>query len=336
MKKLQKLRLPENYQLSEDDINQTIQFDAFLNHLTDVSNSEPIYPIGIKSIGVTNQKATVTIESIESPHTYIPLLCEISTGVNLKGKRGIHTSRCIESIFTLSQRKFKTLDDFSYELACEVRKRQEADSAFAQVSGTYLQKQQTKKTNLETHDPIQLISKASVTEKKSFIITGMKVSSVTACPCTKTYTKYSTVPELKNMGLDTDQINRILGIFASGTHMQRGDTTLMVDKGNSTITYKDIYTVLDQSVHLVNELLKRPDEHDLVIRALKKPQFVEDLVREVMFNAYQSFCGKLSSEATLSVESILFDSIHSHDVHALITSTLGEIRADLEQGNNEA
>jgi GTP cyclohydrolase FolE2 len=81
---------------------------------------------------------------------------------------------------------------------------------------------------------------------------------------------------------------------------------------------------------LVYELLKRPDEHDLVIRALTKPQFTEDVVREVVFNTYQQFKHILSPTAALYAESLLLDSIHIHDVQTVINKTMGEIKNEVE------
>jgi len=330
MKKRARLRQPENYTVSEHDVENIERFHSLLNHLTDVSNSEPLHSIGINSIGVMNQKAMITIESLETPQTYVPVLCEISTGVDLWENRGIHMSRCIQSIFTLAERKFKTLDDFASELAKMVQQRQESAVGFAEVSGTYLQKQYTKKTNLASFDSLQLLSKARVAKNTTQVTTGMTVYNATACPCTKTYTKYMIVPELQAMGLDVDQINRILALTVSGTHTQRGTTTLLLEKENSPISHKDLFTVLEQSVHVVNELLKRPDEHDLVIRAVTKPQFAEDVVREVAWNAYQQFQAVLSSKAELYAESILHDSIHIHDVRTVINKTMGEIKTEVE------
>jgi GTP cyclohydrolase FolE2 len=330
MKKLPRLRQPENYTFSEREMQNIGEFGALLNHLTNVVASEPLHPIGIDNLGVTNQKAMISIASMETPQTYVPVLCEISTGTNLRENRGIHMSRCIQSIFTLAERTFPTLDDFALALAQMVREKQESETAFADVTGTYIHKRYTRKTHLASFDNLQLISKASVSANSTRLITGMKVYNATACPCTKTYTKYSIVPELQTMGLTHDQINRIVEIAIAGTHMQRGTTSLQVDKENSAISHRDLFAILEKSVHLVNELLKRPDEHDLVVRTLSKPQFTEDVVREVAYNAYQHLKDILPPTADVYIESLLQDSIHIHDVRSVIRKPLGEIKNELE------
>src|SRR5579883_1233116 len=123
-KNLPRLRQPENYTLSEQEIKNTDEYDTLLNHLTNVVASEPLYNIGINRLGVANQKAMIFIESLEVPQSYVPVLCEISTGTNLWENRGIHMSRCIQTIFDLAQRKFTTLDEYAFELAKTVREKQ--------------------------------------------------------------------------------------------------------------------------------------------------------------------------------------------------------------------
>lgn len=330
MTKLQRLNQPENYKLSEQDFEKEESFDSLLNHLTNVVESEPLHKISINKIGVFNQKEMIYIEDIEAPETYIPIPCEISVGVDLSENRGIHMSRCIQSIFALSKRKFKTLDDFAYELATTVRNEQKTETSFANVTGTYFHKRITKKTKLETHDSMEFISQVTVSDKETQIKTGLKVYHLTGCPCTKTYTKYSIVPELKKQGFTLPQIHNILEVAIAGTHMQLGTTILTINKTKKdTVTHKDLYEVLDKSLHLVNELLKRPDEHDLVVRALKRPQFTEDAAREVAFNTYQEFKNILPSNTEISIDQILKDSIHIHDVGALVKKTLGEIGKEL-------
>lgn len=327
MQKLPKLKKTEDYKLLEQDLEN---FDSFINDITNTAASDPLYNIGLNSTGISNQKVMLTIEDIEKPNVYVPVLCEVDTGIGLKETRGIHMSRCIESIFTLAKKRFKTLDDFTHELAKTVQDKQKSTSAYAEVSGIYLHKRYTQKTNLESQDTFYLLSNAVITRDKANLKTGIKAYNITACPCTQMYTKYSVVPELKSLGLNLEQINKVLDITYAGTHMQRGTMTLIVDKLSSKLTHKSLYNILDQSTHLVYELLKRPDEHDLVIRALQRPQFTEDVAREVAYNTYQRLKDILPPEAEIYVESLLNDSIHIHDVKTVIKKTLKEIKNELK------
>ncbi len=329
MKKLLKLNKPENYKLVTSDIARMENYDALLGQLTDIVISEPLHNIALNSNGITSQKSMITIKDIENPRLYQQVLCDIGIGVDLQENRGIHMSRCVQSIFELSYKKFDSLDAFAIALAESVQKKQESKKVYVDVSAMYFMKTKTKKTNLESQDHFYLISNIATSQKGVQIKTGVKAYNTTGCPCTRTYTKYSVVPALKAMGLDLEQINKILDITYSGTHMQRGTITLTIERNNAKISHLDLFKVLDKSTHLVSELLKRPDEHDLVVRVLKKPQFTEDVAREVAYNAFQAYKTKVPAQATIFVESLLHDSIHIHDVKTVIDKTFGEIQKEL-------
>jgi GTP cyclohydrolase FolE2 len=301
MNKGPKLQKPENYIISQQNLDKIDNFSNLLDRLTDIPNSEPLNKISVTSAGIHNQKAMISIKSMENPKTYVPVFCEIYTGVNLSKNRGIHMSRCIESIFSLIQKKYQSLDDLTYELASAVKNIQNSDIGYAEINGSYIHKRYTKKSLLESYDTLNLISKAVVSSKKTTQKTGMKVYHITSCPCTKAFTKYSIIPELKMMGLDLAQIRKILDTVIFGSHMQRGTTTLIIDKEKSEINALSLFEILNTSVHLVYELLKRKDEHDLVIRALQKPQFTEDVIRDVAFNSYNKFKKILSKNANIYI-----------------------------------
>jgi GTP cyclohydrolase FolE2 len=54
-----------------------------------------------------------------------------------------------------------------------------------------------------------------------------------------------------------------------------------LQNNNLVVSTRDIYNVINKSTHLIFDLLKRPDEHDLVVRVLSEPQFTEDVSRDV-------------------------------------------------------
>jgi GTP cyclohydrolase-4 len=331
MKQYTKLRQPENYELSEKDLQGIKEYDLLLDHLTDVPSSEPLHKISIDEIGIYQQKIMISIEDFEDRNTHVPILCDINVSTDLTENRGIHMSRCIESIFTLAGQQWKSLDTFTAALATRVKERQETNTGSAEVTGIYFHKRTTPKSGLVSYDRLRLLSKATVSNNDARVKTGMQVYNMTACPCTKTFTKYSIVPGLQSLGLDLQQIKQILEITATGTHTQVGETTLLLDQENSDISHKDVYEVLDQSVHLIYELLKRPDEHAFVKAAITKPQFTEDVAREVAYNAYKRFNEKLSPNASLQVESLLQDSIHIHDVRTVIKKTFADLAFELHR-----
>jgi len=317
---------PINHELRADDINET-KFDNFLENLTDVPSSMPLQPFTIDKAGIVNQDVYVKIRSLFSSQ-YVSVLCRVSMQVQLVGHRGIHMSRCEEALFQLINNKYENLEDFASELAKEIRKRQDSDVSYVGVEGQYLAKRKTKKSKLTSYDKIYLAAEVCSSRQKTSVKIGLKASNITGCPCTETYTKFSIIPALKKQGFSLEQIKKILNTTKSGTHTQRGLSTIYVDKNSRNVNHKTLYEILDKSCHLIFELLKRPDEHELVLRALTKPQFTEDVVREIVGNTL-SVLGNLPDHTRLSATSLLYDSIHIHDVYTKIDRTIGELKKEV-------
>lgn len=321
---------PVNYQLTGDESAYSEGYKEFLDTLTDVPSSVPLHNLSIDWAGITQQKVIVQIEDIDKKGKLVPVVCDVSLYVDLHGHRGIHMSRCEEVLLELSKKSYKSLDEFSLEIASGLRKKQDSEFGIVKMVGTYLHHRPTHKSQRESADRIYLINDVKASDKEVKIKTGIKAYNMTACPCTRTYTKYSTVPALRDMGLTTEQIQKILEITLTGTHTQRGTITIIVDKNDDSITSGELYSILNDTTHLVFELLKRPDEHDLVTRALKKPQFTEDVVREVAYETYHRFHKAVPEDTQLFAESILNDSIHIHDVATTINKTFGEIKKEVK------
>jgi len=321
---------PVNYKLKDSDPLEGASFEVFLDELSDVASAKALNNISIDEAGIANQKIVTTIDDIDGTGEPVSIMCDIELNVDLVGHRGIHMSRCEEVLFEASKKHHKSLDDFAIMVAKGLQNKQESQRANVRMTGIYLHTHLTKKSNLKSLDRIYLISNVSIDGHKMSVQSGISVYNMTACPCTRTFTKYSIIPELKQLGYSVDQIQNILDITKTGTHTQRGKVTLLIEKNEETPSHGELYKILDGTCHLIYELLKRPDEHDLVVRALDKPQFTEDVVREVAGVAYKYFVNKLPDDSRLIVESTLLDSIHIHDVCAKIDRSLEDIGKELK------
>ena len=69
-------------------------------------------------------------------------------------------------------------------------------------------------------------------------------------------------------------------------------------------------------------MLKRPDEHELVDRAHRRPQFTEDLARF----AAAEVATRVTSETTVFARAILNESIHPHRAAAQVRARAGELQ----------
>jgi GTP cyclohydrolase IV len=328
MKKAHQHLDPVNYQLVDTDPKAGDDFASFLNELTDVPSSLPLHNLHINEAGITSQQIVVSIKDIDGRDATVPVVCDVTLKVDLREHRGIHMSRIEQVLFDAASKLYDNLDDFAIEVAKGLREKQKSETSYVRIVGSYLHRRLTRKSKKESLDRIFLISNVTMNSKETKVQTGLKAYNMTACPCTRTFTKYSIVPQLVDLGFDTATVQKILDITHSGTHTQRGTITIILDKTSDKMTHGALHQILEKSCHLIYELLKRPDEHDLVVRALSKPQFTEDVVREVVYNTYKTF-NKAPKSTILVVESILLDSIHIHDVCTLIERSFSDIQKEL-------
>jgi MptA/FolE2 family GTP cyclohydrolase len=320
---------PVNYNLTLKDLNIT-NYESFLDDLTDVPSSTALKPYSIDRAGISEQSAYVKVMSINDENKYVPMFIKLKMQVELKGHRGIHMSRCEEALFSLLQDKHESLVSFTEKLAKEILNLQGSNKSYISAEGTYIHQRLTKKTNKSSYDKIYLYASSAATCNNTESKIGISAYNMTGCPCTETFTKFAIVPKLKESGYSLKQIKEILAITNSGTHTQRGLATIIVDKNNSNITYGKLYQILDQSCHLVYELLKRPDEHELVVRVLNNPQFTEDVVRDIVASTVDILGKNLNISSEIFASSQLYDSIHIHDVYTEITKTYGQICSENE------
>ncbi len=318
---------PVNYKLTKGDIDSP-NYEGFLDGLTDVPSSDSLRPFSIDRAGISEQSAYIRVKAIDSGQAAVPMLINLKMQVELNNHRGIHMSRCEEALFSLLDKMHASLDAFTEELAGMILELQDSDKAYVHAEGTYVHQRNTKMSNKKSHDKMTLRSSTVVSQEGVRSNIGISAYNMTGCPCTETFTKFSVVPQLKDAGYDLDQISEIINITNSGTHTQRGLATINVDKTSAKVTYKKLYQALDASCHLVYELLKRPDEHELVVRVLRNPQFTEDVVRDIIHEVLRVLGDELEEDSRIFASSQLYDSIHIHDVYTEIDKTYKQLKAE--------
>ncbi len=87
----------------------------------------------------------------------------------------------------------------------------------------------------------------------------------------------------------------------------------------------ELYAVLREATTLTSELLKRPDEYEMVKRAHRRAQFVEDVARETARVAAERLV-RLRADAHVAVQTDSFESIHGHDIRARLAAPVGQLR----------
>jgi GTP cyclohydrolase I/GTP cyclohydrolase-4 len=116
------------------------------------------------------------------------------------------------------------------------------------------------------------------------------------------------------------------------THNQRGIGTLHVgcpEGCGDAIEARTLLSIVESSMSSeIYELMKRPDEVEVVEKAHRRPRFVEDCVREMVSAAVAEF-RSLGPEAFVIARQENLETIHTHNVVAERYGQLGELEREL-------
>ena len=290
----------------------------------DVPEECPAFPMPLQKVGISGKTVWVSLADNRGGH--IPFTARIH--VNLPGdRRGIHMSRIEQAISALHERQFTDLPAYGKVLATHILEAQNAQSIWLQLSGRMPFIQQAPVSKQFSIDSIDVSFSLALRHDKSPVTESAQVSAgiyhLTACPCTLSY----------NEAL----FNRFNDPWPQSTHSQRSRTELLVSLKNDAQLpdYATLMGILDSVLHVSQDLLKRPDETELVLKAHRHPQFVEDTVREVARAAAEKFQDTLPPETRIQVNSLSLESIHIHDVECCLDAELGEILATLQTTRQE-
>jgi len=270
----------------------------------DIPEQVPSFAIKINHVGISSKTVWIQL-----PEGRIPFDADINVDLP-SSARGIHMSRIENSISMLHRNGFRDIGCYVQALASDVLKGQKGNRCRVSVSGKIPMVQRTPATDKNSIDSIKVTAVAEATPEYCKVTIGAGVNHITACPCTQAY-------------------NEILSKKSNGmpmpTHSQRSVSWLTLERNGAVPAYEDLVMCLKKSLHITYDLLKRPDEAEIVMAAHRAPQFAEDATRETAHEVGKCFGKLLSSETSVSIESLSFESIHTHDVRCRIDTTMAEI-----------
>jgi GTP cyclohydrolase-4 len=282
----------------------------------DVPEESPSFPIPLQKVGISGK--TVWVSLVDNKGGHLPFTARIT--VNLPAnRRGIHMSRIEQAITALHDKQFSSLSEYGKLLASHVLDAQKAQNISLELTGRLPFIQQAPVSKLTSIDSIEVSFSVELdkngNETKEQMQVGAGVYHLTACPCTLKYNEVL--------------FNRLNDPWPQATHSQRSKTELSVSPPDSKQLpdYDILVTILTEVLHVSQDLLKRPDETELVLKAHRYPQFAEDTVREVARAAGEKFKNTLSPETRIQVKTLSLESIHIHDVECCLDTQLGEILA---------
>ena len=282
----------------------------------DVPEEFPSFPIPLQKVGISGKTVWVSLANNKGGH--LPFTARIF--VNLPAnRRGIHMSRIEQAITTLHDKQFTNLSEYGKLLGSHVLDTQNAQHVSLELTGQMPFIQHAPVSRLTSIDSIEVRFSVELEKNETETMGEMQVSAavyhLTACPCTLAYNKAL--------------FNRFDDPWPQATHSQRSKTELSVSSPDyiQLPAYNVLVDILDEVLHVSQDLLKRPDETELVLKAHRCPQFAEDTVREVARAAGEKFKDILPPETKIQIKTLSLESIHIHDVECCLDTQLGEILA---------
>jgi GTP cyclohydrolase-4 len=314
-----------------------------LSQMIDLQESSPKIRLKLTRVGVKN----LTVElKVRGKDGILSLLPTVELYVDLpSSKRGVHLSRDPEAIYeVLEQRSGEVylLEDFCETLARDLLARHDyASRAEVSLQSTYMLSRRAPGQQVVTREPCDILGMATATRDGGGHVAvnraiGVRVVGFTACPCTQALLKILARDRLMTRGYAEDVVEAILDAVPCATHTQRstGFVLLRVPEGYY-VNVEDLAALVEASMSgQTYAILKRPAEATVVERGTVRAMFSEDVVREVLLALSQTY-RDLPDSVDVVVQVFSNESVHKHDIFAERTTTLGEIRMEMDAAGED-
>jgi len=302
----------------------------------DLQASAPEVRIGLSRAGVTGVQKAIRLR--RGPHEKL-VSAQIDCFVDLEpAQKGVHMSRFPElfgeAIDDVVIGEAFLVEELAEHIAGHVLARQRALRAEVEIVASYPIARRTPVSDLPTQEIVSLIGIAAASARGTRRVVGVEATGINACPCAQGMVRDHAAERLSEAGFNEQDVEQILDIVPLATHNQRGRGTLYVGTAPSGINAERLVEVVESSMSSpIYELLKRPDELHVVEHAHLHARFVEDSVRLALRGVLDAY-PELEDEDFLYSRQVNFETIHSHDVLAERYGTVGELRAELENGTH--
>src|ERR1700744_1907221 len=299
----------------------------------DVQSGLPATQVSLSRVGVTGVEKGIRVRDNGDDNLFY---AEMECFVDLDPRQaGVHMSRFEEIVG-------EAIDDvvfgeaFKAELlaahvAEKVGERQHGRRAEVSLTARYPEIATTPESGIDTQEIYVLFGTSVASEQGTRTLTGVQAQGMTACPCAQEMVTGLSRERLAAEGFDDEQIERIVSTVPIATHNQRGIGTLHVgcpEGGPAWIDAPELLRIVESSMSSeIYELMKRPDEMSVVVKAHENSRFVEDCVREMIRQVVVGY-PDLPDDAFVMARQENLETIHRHNVVAERYGTLGEPRAE--------
>jgi GTP cyclohydrolase IV len=284
----------------------------------------------ITRVGVRGLKRPVVIHR---PGKDVLLVLVIDVMVNLPAEqRGSHMSRHVEvinrSIDAAIGKDHGSLEDLVRRIALDLLESHGyATYAEVQVKADYFREKISPDQRKVVENYVILSgARTSRGQGSPSLMIGVEASGMSACPCAMETVRTVLADDLRRSGATAEQLE-VLNMIPVPTHNQKNRTTLSLEwTSEMKVDADELIDIVERNLSSPTyEILKRAGEASVVLDAHRKPQFVEDIVRDIIDDVLSTH-PELPDDVQIKVCSVSEESIHKHDAFAERTSTLGELR----------
>jgi len=301
--------------------------------MEDLQQTEPAASISLTKAGVTRSAKAIRISYAGVEQLF---QAEIACFADLNPQqKGVHMSRFEEGINEAIDQvilgEALSIESLAQHIAERVVSAQGALRSEVTIRASYPKVRLTPVSEIQSQEMYELIGVASATPNRARRIVGVSAQGMNACPCAQGLIRAQAEVALANDGFTREQIDRIVTHVPIATHNQRARGTLYVGTTDleTQIPADVLIDIVEEGMSSeIYELLKRTDEQYVVDRAHRRPRFVEDSVREMVRGVAEQF-PQLPDDAFILAHQANFETIHTHDVEAERSGTLGEVRQEL-------
>ena len=250
----------------------------------DVQASLPATQVSLSRVGVTGVEKVIRVKADGAENLFY---AELECFVDLNPRQaGVHMSRFEEivgeAIDEVVLGEAFRAEVLAAHVAERVRERQRGLRAEVSLTARYPETVQTPKSGKSTQEIYVLFGTAIASEAGTRTLTGVQAQGMTACPCAQEMVAGLARERLAEQGFEADDVERVIEAVPIATHNQRGIGTLHVgcpEGGPAWIDAPELLRIVESSMSSeIYELMKRPDEMSVVVKAHENPRFVEDLV----------------------------------------------------------
>ncbi|HEY1356970.1 MAG TPA: GTP cyclohydrolase MptA [Thermoleophilaceae bacterium] len=301
----------------------------------DVQARSPVTRVSLSRVGVTGVEKVLRIRSNGSEQLFY---AELECFVDLPpDQKGAHMSRfeevvneAIDSVVLREAFKAETL---AAHIAERVRDRQGGLRAEVKIAARYPEHKPAPVSGTPTQEIYTLFGSAVASDRGTRRLVGVQAQGMTACPCAQEMVMDRAEERLAADGFTEDEIARVFEHVPVATHNQRGIGTLYVGCSETCeegIEASALLEIVENSMSSeIYELMKRPDEVEVVEKAHRRPRFVEDCVREMIRMAVGRF-RDLGADAFIHARQENLETIHKHNVVAERYGLLGRLVEEIE------